>query len=254
MAAPCFDSDYARIYDLIYAGKGYGREVEICISKAGLADSGGHILDYGCGTGNHASVWLDRGFRVTGLDINDSMLDIARKKELGPQAEFLHSSKIDQLESQSLDAVCMLFDVLSYLPSSEAVQELMDHFHRLLKPDGRFIFDFWYEPAVLHLKPEVRTAHFQDEFTRVRRTATPTHFSNEKSIVVNYEIIVSSDERELKFEETHRMRYFSQAEVADFLNTSGFKCVKFFTWEEPEREPNQEDWSIVCFARKDERP
>lgn len=254
MAAPCFDSDYARIYDLIYAKKDYAREVELCVRKMDLAGKKGPILDYGCGTGNHAAAWIEQGYQITGLDINDTMLDIARSKQLGQAVNWLNSAEIGNLKSGSFDGVCMLFDVLSYLPSDAAIRELMGHFHRLLKSDRFFLFDFWYEPAVLHLKPEVRTAHFQDEFMQVQRIARPTHFSNGKSIRVDYEITVHANEHEMYFEESHQMRYFTQDAAVGFLESAGFESAEFFTWENPNGEPTHEDWSIACLARKGERP
>lgn len=49
---------------------------------------GGDVLDLGCGNGIPASQWLsDNGFRVTGVDLSDTMVDRAR--ELVPEAKFL---------------------------------------------------------------------------------------------------------------------------------------------------------------------
>ena len=38
------------------------------------------ILDIGCGTGSHALPFADMGYAVTGVDISEDMLEIARKK------------------------------------------------------------------------------------------------------------------------------------------------------------------------------
>jgi ubiquinone/menaquinone biosynthesis C-methylase UbiE len=48
------------------------------------------ILDIGCGTGRHSIELTKRGYRVTGIDLSDSMLKRAKEKaaELGLQVDF----------------------------------------------------------------------------------------------------------------------------------------------------------------------
>jgi len=44
------------------------------------APAGGHVLDLGCGNGIPAAKWLsDNGFRVTGVDLSDTMVERARE-------------------------------------------------------------------------------------------------------------------------------------------------------------------------------
>lgn len=46
-----------------------------------LLPAGGHILDVGCGTGDPiARDFIDRGYRVTGVDFSEAMLAIARAR------------------------------------------------------------------------------------------------------------------------------------------------------------------------------
>nr|HMS57161.1 methyltransferase domain-containing protein [Fimbriimonadaceae bacterium] len=40
---------------------------------------GSHLLDMGCGTGRHAIEFAKRGFKVTGVDLSEGMLAVARK-------------------------------------------------------------------------------------------------------------------------------------------------------------------------------
>jgi 2-polyprenyl-3-methyl-5-hydroxy-6-metoxy-1,4-benzoquinol methylase len=52
------------------------------------APAGGDVLDLGCGNGIPAAKWLsDSGFRVTGVDLSDTMVERAR--DLVPAATFL---------------------------------------------------------------------------------------------------------------------------------------------------------------------
>lgn len=54
---------------------------------------GERILDVGCGTGWKSRYMLDRGFRVTGFDLSDGMVELAR--EQAPEADFYILDLID---------------------------------------------------------------------------------------------------------------------------------------------------------------
>lgn len=55
---------------------------------------GARVLDLGCGTGKPVAKYLvEKGFRVTGVDQSEKMLEIAKQEV--PEAEFIHSDMIN---------------------------------------------------------------------------------------------------------------------------------------------------------------
>ena len=60
--------------------------------------SGAHVLDVGCGSGVKSEYLIAHGFKVTGIDISDKLLDIARREV--PEGEFRVLSMTD-LDSMS---------------------------------------------------------------------------------------------------------------------------------------------------------
>ena len=48
--------------------------------------SKGTVLDVGCGSGVKSCYLLEGGFKVTGIDISEKLLDIARRK--APEGEY----------------------------------------------------------------------------------------------------------------------------------------------------------------------
>jgi 2-polyprenyl-3-methyl-5-hydroxy-6-metoxy-1,4-benzoquinol methylase len=50
------------------------------MEQAGLLHPAGHVLDLGCGTGQLSLPLIARGYRVTGVDSADAMLNQYRSK------------------------------------------------------------------------------------------------------------------------------------------------------------------------------
>ena len=78
----------------------------------------GSILDAGCGTGDNALFFAERGHPVTGIDFIDAPIDQAKLKaeERGIRAEFLRMDALKLTDwSRAFDSVidCGLFHVLS---------------------------------------------------------------------------------------------------------------------------------------------
>ena len=60
-----FSQKYAEIYDLLYQEKNYQYEVNVIKDVINEYKPGATaILDYGCGTGNHAKVLVDKDYTI----------------------------------------------------------------------------------------------------------------------------------------------------------------------------------------------
>lgn len=101
---------------------------------------GQNVLDIGCGTGALTLKAAQQGAKVTGMDINPQMLDIARKHakelELPGHVQFLEAgvAEMESLESESYDVVMsgLCFSELSEDEQTYALKQV----NRILKPEG----------------------------------------------------------------------------------------------------------------------
>lgn len=98
---------------------------------------GSPVLDLGCGAGIPAALWLaEKGFAVTGVDVSERQLELAR--ELVPGAAFL---KADMTEvgfgPESFAAVVALHSVI-HVPREEH-PAVLESIHRWLRPGGFFL-------------------------------------------------------------------------------------------------------------------
>src|SRR5438093_5349977 len=101
-----FERQYAQLYDSLYSAKDYGFEVlQVLEFARRYGVEARTIVDYGCGTGNHARRFAERGIKVYGIDCNWDMLTLAREKTKGLQnVEFLHDSELADIPEGSVDS------------------------------------------------------------------------------------------------------------------------------------------------------
>jgi ubiquinone/menaquinone biosynthesis C-methylase UbiE/NAD-dependent dihydropyrimidine dehydrogenase PreA subunit len=105
---------------------------------------GMHVLDVGCGTGALAAKAADADARVTGLDISEGMLAVAkeriRKSRLKNKVDFQQAGVVEMdmlFHENSFDCVTSTLTI-SELYGEERKWALRE-FHRVLKPGGKLI-------------------------------------------------------------------------------------------------------------------
>lgn len=110
---------------------------------AAATEAGGDLLDVGTGPGFVASAALDRGWRVTGLDVAPAMLQLAAGR--APGARFERGSA-EQLPfpDASFDAVVANFVLLHVSRPEAALAEVV----RVLRRGGRAAFTVWDDGTV----------------------------------------------------------------------------------------------------------
>jgi SAM-dependent methyltransferase len=241
--------NYAKYYNLLYSDKDYSGESDYIIKLLKkYASDAVDILDIGCGTGKHASLIAQRGYNVTGIDLSEEMISIARSKNY-KDSKFQVANARNFKHIQKYDAISSLFHVMSYQTSNKALEEVFINVSRHLKPGGVFIFDFWYTPAVLTQKPSVRIKRLEDQDIKVTRLTEPIQHFNENIVDVNFELLIE-DKHTGGFEiikELHEMHYFSIPEIDFFLEKSGLKSIRYEEWMSGNM-PSEETWGVCCIA------
>jgi SAM-dependent methyltransferase len=102
----------------------------------------GRLLDMGCGTGRHLERFAALGWRVTGVDLSEPMLQEAGRKlsSAGLEADLCRADLVDLsfLEAGSFDAAICMFSTLGMIQSPEMRQRAVRQAARCLRPGGVF--------------------------------------------------------------------------------------------------------------------
>ena len=126
----------ANEYDDDRFGNSYGKYLDVqekLILQKWLGNTEAqNVLDLGCGTGRFLE------FANTGLDISPKMLAIAQQK-FPSKKLVLSTATQSPFESETFDII-ISFHVLMHLNRS-TLQEILVETHRILKKNGRFVFD-----------------------------------------------------------------------------------------------------------------
>ena len=239
---------YSQYYDLLYQDKDYVAEANYVRSLVERHQPGARsLLDLGCGTGRHALLLAESGYRVTGIDRSPEMLArasaqlasesperAARLASSGALPVFVQGDIRSVRLQQEFDVVVSLFHVMSYQVTNADLKAAFLTAKDHLRPGGVFFFDCWYGPAVLTQRPSARCLQLENERISLTRTADPVCHPNRNSVDVNYHVSIANKQTGERDElrETHSMRYLFAPEVEMLLESCGLRlesAVEFST-------------------------
>jgi SAM-dependent methyltransferase len=187
------------------------------------------ILDVACGEGSFAVAMAKLGFRVTGIDQSQRMIDLAgdRAAQAGVEVYFSVEDMRDLPFNQEFDLVTCFFDSLNYLLTIRDLQDAFQGAFNALKPGGLFIFDIntVYGLAVDWMRERTYIQNEADDFIEVHR-----HEFDYENLVATVEITIFQRLGDLweRIHETHRERGYPIADLQFLLNETGFEIVDQF--------------------------
>lgn len=243
-----FGDAYASVYDLLYVGKDYDREVDL-VEEAfrRYGDGAIHdVLDVGCGTGGHLLRLARRGYRMTGVDAAEPMIDIARRKAdaEGVAVELsVGDARHLQLDG-TYDAALLLFAVLGYMTGNDDVLAALRSTRAHLRPGALLYLDAWHGPHVLAELPQDAQRVFETDRGPVTRSGAVEVDVRRHLCTVRYRL-----EGAATADETHVVRYFFPRELELFLEVAGFRPLALSEFGSLDVEPTLSTRTLVAVAQ-----
>ncbi|MCP3659134.1 MAG: class I SAM-dependent methyltransferase [Bacteroidetes bacterium] len=186
------------------------------------------ILDFTCGTGSQV-FWLSKkGFKLIGCDINQKMLQIARKKS---EEKLLKIKFVDgDMRTTKLgkfDAVITIFNSIGHLTKTD-FKKTLQNIKFNLNPKGLYVFDIFNLNYLL--KDDNITKLTIDWFRQINNnTIREIQYStiNSEGILASFDIYHETKRNNsLKISKAFQtLQIYNRQELNEILEEAGFQII-----------------------------
>ncbi len=203
------------------------------------------VLELGCGTGRVAIPLARQGFKVTGLELDAGMLELARKKAGTLDIEFIQADFLDFKLKKNFDAVLMPYNAFQHIHSDENIKRFFNNLKKHLNPGAIFMMEVMnpidddlsrgpedFTPFdAFYVKKDsdgklIRAAS-DDPDERLLVIEDTVRYSL-KDKIAHYKLYYSIDGVELYIREIS-LRMFTTEELVSILNGYGFSVLELKT-------------------------
>jgi SAM-dependent methyltransferase len=230
--------DLAGIYHFLY-GNTYDYEGQADIAEENTPENVSRVIDGGCGTGGLTGILAERfpEAEVLGVDLNSSMLEIARENTSEENLEFRQKDILD-LEDET--DVLTFFGTTPHLEKNE-LQRLFAKIHDLLSRNGVFVFDFKSPDVKKHEDGHCSIWSRETENYEVKNPITTVYQDGEPYYVFSFQFTEKDSGEEYYAGDIMQINLYTREELEDMLEKSGFRDIKFL---------EEGDQSGIFVARK----
>lgn len=187
------------------------------------------ILDLTCGTGSQVFWLAKRGYEVHGLDFNENMLRIARRKARKEKINVIFlEGDVRNAQVGKFDAALTIFNAVGHLTKND-FEKAMQNISQNLNENGLYIFDI-FNLSFLKKKDHITslTIDWMEKIESKRVRAIQYSAIDEKGILVSY---TTSYEQErnasLKIAKSvQTLQIYSAKQLEGMLQRNGFKVVQ----------------------------
>ncbi|WP_257346108.1 class I SAM-dependent DNA methyltransferase [Pseudalkalibacillus decolorationis] len=207
------------------------------------------VLDIGCGTGEISVRLAKRGYNVTGVDLSEEMLTIAKQKaeSKGLSIPFYQQDMRELEGIKEQDAIVIFCDSLNYLRTPEDVSTTFNSIHRLLKESGLLLFD-------VHTLHKIHDVYGDEVFTynssEISYLWECNQGNEEGSVFHDLTFFVQGkDDLYTRYDESHYQRTYSMQTYTTLLEKNGFEVLTI-TSDFSDREPVEDSERLFFVAKK----
>lgn len=180
------------------------------------------VLDLPCGQGRHSIELARRGYDVTGVDLSEAMLAVARERAIAAsvRVRFLAGDMREPLPGQHFDLVLNLFTSLGYFAEEADDARVAAAAAAMLAPGGRFVLEVINGERLMTNFQErewftVGDVSVLEQRTLDRRT---------RRMTVERTVNRNGDDETNR----HVIRLYGRQEITTLLEMAGFRTIDLF--------------------------
>jgi SAM-dependent methyltransferase len=229
--------EYAFIADFYDYVVPYHNRPDVAFFAEAARESGGPVLEVGCGTGRVLIPTARAGVEIVGLDLSSHMLDVCRKRLLQEPPDVQLRVQLVEADMRAFELeqlfrlITVPFRPFQHLTTVDDQLSCLESIYHHLVADGRLILDI-FNPALERLTSHDVGQEFGDEpeFTtpdgrrvvRRHKVVSRDHFNQINDVELIY-YVTYPDGREEIVTHSFPMRYLFRFEVEHLLVRSGFE-------------------------------
>lgn len=225
--------DWPEYYD--WTADGLANDVNYYTDLA--KQTGGPVLELGCGTGRVSLAIAREGIRVVGLDQSESMLTQARKKanDLGfhDRIEWIHENMSKFQINEKFPLIIIPYRSFLHLTSVREQILTLQRIRNHLTNNGLFAFNI-FVPRLVEMVSIEGSKQFQGEFSipgtdesvEIYDTTTFDHFHQLGYVQRYYERFSKEGVSIERIKTAMKFRYIFPTELEHLLTLCGFRIVK----------------------------
>lgn len=232
-ALDLYEGYYAQLYEALTSRDNY--DIPIVLKQARV--TGGPVLELASGTARIVKHIANAGYTVTGVDLSDDMLSIARKKtEMLPQRIkkniTLHQGNmIDFQVDEQFALVILTATSISLLKDEEEVECMFNNIYKHLKDGGRFVFDLLDDESFENSSLRMGGINA----ITLNQSPIPKQFilmgeqrdaNNSKRALMNFYSEVITEDRTYRFFGSTEKTYFPYDTILPIIGKTGFKIIQ----------------------------
>jgi 2-polyprenyl-3-methyl-5-hydroxy-6-metoxy-1,4-benzoquinol methylase len=210
------------------------------------------ILDIGCGTGRHSLELARRGYRLTGIDLSNSLLDKAREKARAQKLriDFQTQDARTLLFADEFDLAIMLCEgAFPLMETDEMNFQILRNAAKALKPNGKLIFTTLSGlfPLFHSVKDFIAAQALEGNVTSDKNSFDLMTFRDHSRAYVEDD---SGKKKELECNE----RYYVPSEITWLLKSLDFRTIDIFAAKlgafSRDDKLSSEDFEMLVVAEK----
>ncbi len=229
----------AELYDYVVP---YRERQDVAFYVEMARESGGPVLEVGCGTGRVLIPTARAGFEITGLDLSPHMLEICREKleaeteEVRARVRLVQGDMRHFTLDQAFQLITLPFRPFQHLTTVEDQLACLGCIRQHLAEGGRLILDI-FNPSMeaLAKKNFGEEMGEEPEFSMpdgrkvIRRNATVARdVANQINFVELIHYVTHPDGRRERLVQAFPMRYLFRFEAEHLLVRAGFEVEQLY--------------------------